>query len=514
VARFAALMGLAALVAGLWVFYGLAGDYRVFGGMSTANAVLWAAWLATAMLLVFGIGHLVFGVGFTLLDREATGLQRGIIYGVLTFVVVSIILGSLGMNISAILTTSVVATAIVGLAVQPTLGSLIAGSALHLDRVLRVGDVILVDNERIEVVSLNWRAIVGRKHGSTIVVIPNSHISDRQIDIIRGDRPVRSEVVVPAPLSVPPHRIIELLSEAAYDLSYVDPALPVRVAPVAYQAIEGYVNYRIRYWVLHSYDVTQARAALLSRVWYVFQREDIPWPVSSYFIDVIGPVRLPATAAFKGLRLDRFAPSQVPGMESIVLESSLSPDLATGVITDCGPPLCYCDEELLVLPRRVDGFSLFLLADGEVREAPQDTTWHASSSLGGEPWLRHEAHSGRRMAIERIAAHLARHIGPYAQQAVREAATTNVNPIAVRTAVAAEIEDPEARQNFVRGLRLEDDETYKPGFIFGLQSATYLRVSSPSLRAVGGAVIIPIVLETASPGPPVAKNGTQRASSG
>ena len=142
-ARYAALMGLAALVAGLWAFYGLAGDYRVFGGMSTANAVLWAAWLATAMLLVFGIGHLVFGVGFTLLDREATGLQRGIIYGVLTFVVVSIILGSLGMNISAILTTSVVATASAPYALVPVAAGVLL-LAERPTRAQRVGALLVI----------------------------------------------------------------------------------------------------------------------------------------------------------------------------------------------------------------------------------------------------------------------------------------------------------------------------------------------------------------------------------
>jgi small-conductance mechanosensitive channel len=496
VARYAAIIGLAGLVAGLWVLYAASGDYRVFGGVSTANAVLWAASLATALLLVVAAGRLVFGVGFALLDREATGLQRGIIYSVLTFILVSVILGSLGVNVTAILTTSFLATAIVGLAMQPTLGGLIAGSALQLDRVLHVGDVILLNQERIEVVSLNWRSVVGRKNGNTAVIIPNARIADTQLDILRAGQPVRAEVVVPAAVTAPPHRVAEILSEAVYDLPYVDPALPVTVAPFDYQFIGGFINYRVRFWVRHNYDIAQARAALLARAWYVFQREGIPWRVPVDIARTYDPIRLPGADRFKGLRLDGLAELEISGLRSVQFGSGLSPDLGARVIAACGAPLCYCDGELIVLPRHVEE-SLFLLAGGELRESPIAAAWHDGPSPL-KPWMRHSVQSGRRMAIERIAANLAHHIGPYADHAVREAAAADPNPTAVSAAIAQEIEDPDARENFLRGLQVEYEETHRAGFVFGRQSGAYSRVSSPSLRTVGGAIVIPILLQDTS----------------
>ena len=490
--RFAGIIALAVLVAGLWALYGLAGDYRVFGGVSTANAMLWVAWLATALLLVFAIGRLIVGVGFTFLDREATGLQRGIIYAVITFLVVSVILGGLGMNVTAIFTTSVLATAVVGLAMQPTLGGLIAGSALQLDRVLHVGDVILLGGERIEVVSLTWRSVVGRKHGGTTVVIPNARVADTQIDIIRADQPARVEFIVPASVSVPPHRISEGLGEAIYDLPHLDPAHAVEISPTDFQVGYGYTNYRVEYWVRRNRDVAQTRSAFLSRVWYVFQREDILWRDMPQGAGPDHPPRLPGTEQLKGARLDRLA-DRMPG-SAAVLGAGLAGELIRRVIAEAGPVLCYTDGELILLPRRARPFTLFLLIDGRLREAAGAPHEGASLAGPGSP----AAYSGRRMAVERIAAHLARRIGPYAEHAVREAAAVDPDPIAVGAAVANEIEDAEERASFLHSLHLDADDTYRPGFVFGLQGGAYSRVSSPALRAVGRAIVVPIALEAAA----------------
>jgi small-conductance mechanosensitive channel len=491
--RYATIIGVACFVAGLWVLYGLAGDYRIFGAVDTANAVLWVACLATALVLVVVIGRLLLGVGFVLFGHQATGLERGIIYSVLTFILISVLLASLGVNITAILTTSVVATAIVGLAVQPTLGGIIAGSALQLDRVLRVGDIILLDHEGVEVVSLNWRSVVGLKDGGITVVIPNARIAESRLDILRGDQPVRVDLTIPAPMTVPPHRISEILTEAVYDLYYTDAALPVTVQPISFHSPEGFVTYSVQYWTALNRDQSRASAALLSRVWYLYQREQIPWPVPNDFVDAPGLAGLPATDQFKGLRLDQLVHAKISGLGPIVLATGLSPKLTGSVIAECGPPLCYADGELLRVPRRLDKFSLFLLVEGAAREASPADAALMEPPLEAEVSLARQA--DRRMAVERVATVLAQYIGPYAEYAVREAAAADPDPIAVCKAVAQEIDDPIERKRFLSELRMDYHETRKPGFVFGLQGRAYGRGSSRSLRAAGGAIIIPITLK-------------------
>jgi small-conductance mechanosensitive channel len=494
VGRNATTIAIVCLTAGLWALYGFSGNYRIFGGVSTTEAVFWIAWLATALLLVSLAGRLILGLGFALLDHEATGLQRGIVYAVLTFTLASIILGILGVNIAALLTTSAVLTAIVGLAMQPTLGGLIAGSSLELGRVLHVGDVILLDDQPIEVVSLNWRSIVGRKYESTTVVIPNARIAESRLDILRRDEPVRVDVPVPAPVGVSPHRISEVLSEAAYDLPYADPARPVRVEPLSYRTTEAAATYRVEYWTPHGRDLIRARQALLARVWYVYQREQIPWPVPTYIAAAPPAPSFPAVDGLKGLRLDRLADAGIRGLGSLVPAAELWPKPSAGVIADCGRPLCYADGELIVVPRGVEAFSLFLLVEGAVFEASVFAT-REDSPL--QPSMRLATPSDRRMALERITADLAQHIGPFAEYAVREAAAAGPDPVTVCATVAREIEDPSERAGFLGRLRMDHDNLHRPGFVFGLQCGAYARVSSPPLRAVGGAVVVPIVLDAA-----------------
>lgn len=487
--RYVSLVGLTAAVAGLWALYALSSDYRVFGGVSTGNVLLWAAWIATALLLVLTLGRLVVTVAVALLDRDTTGLQRGIIYAVVAFVVVSGILAALGTNATTLLATSFIATAIIGLATQSTIGGLVAGSTLQLDRALHVGDVMLVNQEPIEVMSMSWRSIVGRKHDGAVAIIPNARIADGQIDVIRGDHPARIEITVTAAIAETPHRVGQALIEAVHELPGFDPGHAVHFDPIEYRAGEGSVAYRLGFWVRKPRDLVRTRAILMSRIWYVFQREDIPWLGQPGLPHPPNAVRLPQIDTFKGARLDRLAGLKDAGLESVVLAPGLGGDLMGKTVAACGPPLCYADGERIVRPRRLTDFSLFLLAEGEVEEmsARNDGAPEAPRSL-----------SGRSVAIDRIASHLAREIGPYAEMAVREAAAVDPRPSAVKAAVAAEIEDAERRDAFLRSVPVDDEACYQPGLVFGLQGGAYSRVSAPPLRALRRAIVVPIRLESAA----------------
>jgi small-conductance mechanosensitive channel len=489
--RAVSLIGLSALVAGMWVLYALAGDYRVFGGVSTGNVLLWAAWLATALLLVLTIGRLAVGASVALLDRDTTGLQRGIIYAVVAFVVVSGILAALGTNATTLLTTSFIATAIVGLATQSTIGGLVAGSTLQLDRALRVGDLIVINQEAIEVTSMSWRSIVGRKPNGAIAIIPNARIADSQIDVLRGDQPVRVDLSVMTALAEAPHRVAKTLIEAIHDLPGVDAASPVTVEPAEYRAADAIVSYHVGYWVRRPSDFTRSKAMLMSRIWYLFQREGIAWPPRSYLPYEPSAAGLLKTDAFNGARLAGLTTADI---QSVTLAPGLRADLMGETIAACGPPLCYADGERIERPHRVTDFTLFILAEGEVRDV-SGTHWRdAAYDTSLEPQTRL---SSRNLAIERITTHLARAIGPYAETAVRDAAAIDPHPVAIRAAVAAEIEDAQARDAFLRAVQVDDESCYQPGFVFGLHDGVNGRMSSPPLRAVGRAVIVPIALEAA-----------------
>ncbi len=79
---------------------------------------------------------------------------------------------------TAILTTASVASIVLGLAAQNTLGNLISGVSLLLYRPIRIGDIVRVDaptgqeSGLVEAISLGYTTLIGSN--SQKIVIPNS----------------------------------------------------------------------------------------------------------------------------------------------------------------------------------------------------------------------------------------------------------------------------------------------------------------------------------------------------
>ena len=106
-------------------------------------------------------------------------LLRDLIAFVLYVVLFGSVLHELypGYNPSTFLTGSAVVAAILGLAMQDTLGNLFAGIALHLEDSFEVGDVIKSGEHMGRVETVSWRATRIRTYNNEVVLLPNSMIS-------------------------------------------------------------------------------------------------------------------------------------------------------------------------------------------------------------------------------------------------------------------------------------------------------------------------------------------------
>jgi small-conductance mechanosensitive channel len=120
-------------------------------GVSTVDARLHrnygalAVGIAAALLITRLLDYLFFDVAFRLRRRsQAPALLRQliglVIFGVCVAVLFKVILPD--VSLGAVLTTSAIITAVIGLALQDTLGNLFAGLALHLEKTVQVGDML------------------------------------------------------------------------------------------------------------------------------------------------------------------------------------------------------------------------------------------------------------------------------------------------------------------------------------------------------------------------------------
>ncbi|MBV9912656.1 MAG: mechanosensitive ion channel family protein, partial [Sinobacteraceae bacterium] len=205
-------------------------------GVGTAHMVLKAAAIVvTAIFAVVLSGKLVLSLAASLTGAQPTGFQRVIIYGLLTFGASFATLRYFGFDLTAVLTTSAIVTAAVGFAMQPTLSSMIAGLALHADRVVRVGDCVLLDNETVRIESMNWRAAIGRRPDGQLLVIPNAKLTDASTQVLQTNDAHRAEFSFLGPIDHPPQQTCDLARELVSDLALVEKSKPVTVAPISFE---------------------------------------------------------------------------------------------------------------------------------------------------------------------------------------------------------------------------------------------------------------------------------------
>jgi small-conductance mechanosensitive channel/CRP-like cAMP-binding protein len=247
------------------------------------------AWtvLATAALLLTGLAlfALVDAAFLQVPHGEARRATPRLVRDVLRIAVLVplVLFGAtriLGFELSTVLVSSTVLSAVVGFALQDVLKSVVAGVALQVERSLSIGDWILLDGTPAQVMEMSWRSTKLRTNEDVTLLEPNtSLVGNRITSYGPGDPPVALLFRVGLPYAAPPERVKALLVEAARHA----PGAAVRPEPQAF--VDGFhdsaVGYAVRVWTHDVGNLSGFRDGVLSRTWYVLQRGgiSIPFPI-------------------------------------------------------------------------------------------------------------------------------------------------------------------------------------------------------------------------------------------
>ncbi|MGZ4994319.1 MAG: cyclic nucleotide-binding domain-containing protein [Methylobacter sp.] len=106
---------------------------------------------------------------------------------------VMIHLHAAGLDLSGIITTSAVMTAVLAFSMQDTLGNILGGLALQLDNSIKVGDWIKVDDVNGRVSDIRWRYTAIETRNWETIIIPNSLLMKGKFSVIgrRSGQPVQ-----------------------------------------------------------------------------------------------------------------------------------------------------------------------------------------------------------------------------------------------------------------------------------------------------------------------------------
>lgn len=207
-------------------------------------------------------------------------ILRDVMMLVIYIVVIIIIIGQNGVDITSIVTTSAVLTAVIGFALQDLLSNIISGLAIEIERPFKVGDFVKFNDQEGRVLEINWRSTKVFTLHHDIVIIPNSVATKSAIiNFTAPTRMHRRNVKIGLRYEAAPNRVRESLLKAVRGVEGVltDPHPYVQL--VAYADFS--INYVVYFFISDMPQREQIQNRVMTRIWYQLRRDglSIPFPI-------------------------------------------------------------------------------------------------------------------------------------------------------------------------------------------------------------------------------------------
>ena len=253
-----------------------------------------------------------------------------------------------------LLASSAIVAAIIGFALQETLGNAFAGIAIQIEKPFRVGHWITVAGHEGVVSEVTWRATKIRTKAGNLVVVPNSTIAKEAINnYSEPAAPTRLHVVVGCDYGAPPNAVRAALLDATRQVRQIltSPAAEVLLIDFAASSI----NYEVRFWVDDYSREEYARDAVRTAVYYELRRQgiEIPFPIQIEYSREAAPADSPE-------RRESFR--QI--IAGVPVLSKLS-DEAHQALAMAARELLFADGEVIVA-EGAPGQSMFVVRRGRV----------------------------------------------------------------------------------------------------------------------------------------------------
>jgi small-conductance mechanosensitive channel len=252
-------------------------EEKARGGFEMAmNIIKVILWMTLAIAIVRAIASIIFSTIFRLRrGYEAPTLVRNIFSIVAYLTSFVIIFKSFypDVGLGALFTTSAVLGAIIGLALQDTLGNFFAGISLHSDKPFQVGDVLTVGQRTGVVESISWRAVKLRTFSNYIVLASHTSVSREAIEVYPRDNLNARLVFFSTLYTDSPAKTIHIVREAVREADNVSPKITpvVRIRNLG----ESGVEYEVKYWLTDYAKFNDTDALVRQRIWYAFRRAKI-----------------------------------------------------------------------------------------------------------------------------------------------------------------------------------------------------------------------------------------------
>jgi small-conductance mechanosensitive channel/CRP-like cAMP-binding protein len=410
-----------------------------------------------SVVIVRGISYLLIDVTFTRLsNKRPSELLRLVVsvmlYGVATSLVMRFVLQA---DVAAIVTSTALVTAVIGFGLQSTLGNVFEGLSVQIHQPFHIGDRVEIPPYYGVVESLTWRAVMVRQEDNTLVTIPNNMLANGAIRVFPVEEPVRVSVQFPAPVDVPPRRVINLVSAAVSTSREIMQSRYPEVLAVDITADESAMQYEVRFYTFPEREIDRVSAHVRERVWYALARAGIAMPAAiEGAVDAFKvPLLRDSRTQHVNQRDDLVVLSSVALFESVPL--AVVREVLAGTVRLIFAP----GEEILVTgPSR---FSLFIVARGMVSvPLPVGTEEVEENTMFVENYWQPEQ-------LEAVREQFSEFMGPLSGYLVRNASRFTSDPYHLYRRLAEDIPTDHEREAFLALGPESPAREIEPGQFFG-----------------------------------------------
>src|SRR6266850_5139553 len=252
--------------------------------------ISWASFLLQGIAFISVASIFIFDILLAAFRLRTPRILRDLILALAYIVVAVTSLSKINVDVTGIVATSAVITAVIGLSFQDTLGNMMGGMALQMERAISVGDWIRLNDLEGLVREIRWRHTAIETRNWDTVVIPNSVLMKSQVTVlgrrVGSPRQHRQWVRFNVDFRYSPSDVIDTVQSALRAEAIPNIARNPQPDCIFVDFLESYGHYAVRYWLTDLAADEPTSSVVRTRIYFSLRRASIPLSIPAHSIFV------------------------------------------------------------------------------------------------------------------------------------------------------------------------------------------------------------------------------------
>lgn len=255
-------------------------------GSPHADAFRTPGWVLGSVAFVGAAAILVFSVVLPRLRLATPPILQDVLVGVASVVVAVTVASRASVNLSGLIATSAVLTAVLGFSLQDVIGNIAGGLALQMDGSIEPGDWVKVGDVTGRVVEVRWRHTSIETRNWETVLIPNAVLMKSQVTVLARRQGqahlVRRWVYFNVDWRYQPSEVIAVVETAVRSAELERVAKEPAPNCVLMDMSDTFGKYAVRYWLMDLATDDGTDSAVRTCVYFALQRAEMPQAIPAH----------------------------------------------------------------------------------------------------------------------------------------------------------------------------------------------------------------------------------------